>query len=221
MIIGSISTPNFAQNEFEKLPPKNTRKPTKKLAQKRHNWAPQLSPKTIQKRPSTTAPKLSQNRTKIEPKLSQNRAKNLPQKRAKNLPQSDAEISPKTIQNLLPKSAIGFSASQWGFSLAAQVPLSLSQPSQPPLIAIPHNRAAIRSRRIAGPGPLGRVWLVLGLNLSLGSWLVLTRSKRLLRQTFDTKPPETDTKPPETGTYFSVRVRDLKVFRLGSPGLKI
>ena len=39
--------------------------------------------------------------------------------------------------------------------------------------------------------------------------------------TFDTKPPETDTKPPETGTYFSVRVRDLKVFRLGSPGLKI
>ena len=39
--------------------------------------------------------------------------------------------------------------------------------------------------------------------------------------TFETKPPETDTKPPETGTYFSVRVRDLKVFSLESPGLKI
>ena len=53
MIIGSISTPNFAQNEFEKLPPKNTRKPTKKLAQKRpqndSEAAPTIGPKTNSK----------------------------------------------------------------------------------------------------------------------------------------------------------------------------
>ena len=53
MIFGSISTPIFAQNEFEKLPPKNTRKPTKKLAQKRpqndSEAAQQLARKPTQK----------------------------------------------------------------------------------------------------------------------------------------------------------------------------